>query len=264
MGMRRKKIAAVLAAAVLLFSAAGCASKASPSVSASVSVTSSHTETSSTLLHSLGLSGVKNARDLGGYRTADGKTVKAGLLLRTAALSDATAGDIKILTGKYHLTQMIDFRTNNGARKNPDPKISGVIETNLPIHTGAGGNLSYMNMVTNPNSISAFRQFFAILLAHKNGAVLFHCAAGKDRTGVASILLLSVLNVEKSTILQDYLLSNKYYSSASSQSECVKGAWVMTLFDTIDRKYGSVDNFLSGQLGLTPQNQAQLKAMYLA
>ena len=261
--MRRKKIAAVLAAAALLFSAAGCASKA-PSVSSSVFCTSSRTEASSTLLHSLGLSGVKNARELGGYRTADGKTVKAGLLLRTAALSDATAGDIKILTGKYHLTQIIDFRTNKGVRKNPDPKISGVTETNLPIHTGAGANLSYMNMVTDPNSILAFRQFFAILLAHKNGAVLFHCAAGKDRTGVASILLLSALNVEKSTILQDYLLSNKYYSSASSQSECVKEAWAITLFDTIDSKYGSVDNFLSGQLGLTPQNRAQLKAMYLA
>lgn len=262
--MRRKKIAAVLAALVLLFQVAGCAAKTGPSVSASsVTGTSSQKESNSALPHSLGLSGVKNARDLGGYRTADGKTVKMGLLLRTAALSDATADDIKILTGKYHLTQVIDFRTNKGIRKNPDPKMSGVTETNLPIHSGSG-NLSYLNMVTDLDSISAFRQFFAILLAHKNGAVLFHCAAGKDRTGVASILLLSALNVDRNTILQDYLLSNKYYSSPSSQSECVKEAWAMTLFDTIDSKYGSMDNFLNRQLGLTSQNRAQLKASYLA
>lgn len=264
----KNKIAVILAIAVFMAGITGCTVKADPSVSAlPIKSASSQIEFKPALPHAIGLSGVANARDLGGYKTADGKTVKIGVLLRTAALYHATANDLKIITDKYHVTQIIDFRTSKGIQKNPDPQINGVIETHLPIHSSAekntdGENQSYINMVTDSNSISAFKQFFMVLLNHKEGAVLFHCAAGKDRTGVASILLLSALGVDKNTIIQDYLLSNEYYS-ALSQKERVKEKWAMTVFDTITSKYGSMDIFLNQELGLTPQNKAKLKLMYL-
>ncbi|HEX3026802.1 MAG TPA: tyrosine-protein phosphatase [Clostridia bacterium] len=260
--MIRNRIAVSVVIAAIVLNIAGCTAKTDVSVSSlPTSSTSVQAKAKSTLPHSLGLSGVENARDLGGYRTADGKTVKMGVLLRTAALEHATANDIRILTEQYHLAQIIDFRTVKGARENPDPVINGVTETNLPIHPSTkqlrpGENSSYVDMVTNPKSISAFRQFFTILLSHKNRAVLFHCAAGKDRTGIASILLLSALNVDENTIIQDYLLSNEYHAS-------VEKDWAMTALHEINSRYGSMDAFLNRELGLTPQDRIKLQAMYL-
>lgn len=264
----KDKIAVALAIAIIITGITGCTVKENSPVSTlPIESASSQIGYKSTLPHSIGLSGVANARDLGGYKTTDGRTVKTGILLRTAALYHATSNDLKIITHKYHVTQIIDFRTNKGFQKNPDPQISGVIETHLPIHSSAekntdGENQSYINMVTDSNSISAFKQFFTVLLNHKDGAVLFHCAAGKDRTGVASILLLSALGVDKNTVIQDYLLSNEYYSSLS-QKERVKEKWAMAVFDLVNSKYGSMDNFLNQALSLAPQNKTKLKSMYL-
>ncbi len=260
--MLRNRIAVSVVIAAIVLNFAGCTAKTDVSVSSLPTNSISVQAKAKTMLpHSLGLSGVENARDLGGYRTADGKTVKKGVLLRTAALEHATADDIRILTKQYHLTQIIDFRTVKGAHKNPDPSINGVTETNLPIHTSIkekqpGANSSYVDMVTNPKSISAYRQFFTVLLSHKNGAVLFHCAAGKDRTGIASILLLSALNVDQDTVIQDYLLSNEYDASVEKE-------WAMTALHEINSRYGSMDAFLNRELGLTPEDRAKLKSMYL-
>lgn len=256
--MKSKNVIALLIA-VFVVSITGCTTKANLPVSNSTS--------SSDLPHSIGLSGVANARDLGGYKSTDGKTVKIGILLRTAALYHATSNDLKIITDQYHVTQIIDFRTDKEIQKNPDPQINGAVEIHLPIYSSAekntvGEDQLYSNMVTNLNSISAFKRFFTVLLNHKSGAVLFHCASGKDRTGVASILLLSALGVDKSTIIRDYLLSNEYYSS-SFQPEHVKEKWAMTVFDTINSKYGSMNNFLDQKLELTPQDKSKLKLMYL-
>ena len=83
--------------------------------------------------HSISLTGTGNARELGGYTTEDGRTVKRGVLLRTAKLSNATEEDLRKLTDLYHLSVVIDFRGDSEIEHYPDPVISGVKNLNIQI-----------------------------------------------------------------------------------------------------------------------------------
>ncbi|MFT8871697.1 MAG: tyrosine-protein phosphatase [Sporolactobacillus sp.] len=218
--------------------------------------------TAISLPHSIGLTGVNNARNLGGYMASSGKSVKMGVLLRSARLQRATAADLSILKNQYHLTQIIDLRTSKEAAEHPDPAISGVIETSLPLLSEKEklGDMKeeYADMVTDDYSISALKQFFTLVLKHRQGALLFHCTAGKDRTGVAAMLLLRALGLSKATVIQDYLLSNRYYGKTVVQKN-----WADDVFDIIDSQYGSTLHFLESRVGLTADQINQLRAQYL-
>ena len=82
---------------------------------------------------SLGLTGIGNARELGGYRASDGRTVRRGVLLRTASLAGATEEDLRALREKYHLAVVADFRMDAEAERAPDPDIDGVRNLRIPI-----------------------------------------------------------------------------------------------------------------------------------
>ena len=82
---------------------------------------------------SLGLEKVENARQIGGYQTADGRHVREDVLLRSGKLSGATEEDLKILTEKYNLKQVVDFRTSGEVSSEPDPDIEGVTNTNVRV-----------------------------------------------------------------------------------------------------------------------------------
>ena len=83
--------------------------------------------------HSIGLYDVQNARDLGGYKTIDGRTVKTGLLIRSGRLSNASKEDIHILKDLYHLNAVVDFRIIRERIDSPDVKIDGVTYYTLPL-----------------------------------------------------------------------------------------------------------------------------------
>ncbi|MFT9055321.1 MAG: tyrosine-protein phosphatase [Ethanoligenens sp.] len=288
---------------------------------ASASSTASPVKINSTadMTHSLGLTGVANARDLGGYKTTNGETVKSGILLRTAALSSATDTDIKNLTNVYDLKQIVDFRTDSEIASATDPTIAGVTNTHISIIKSTSSTTSsavtssatsstaqnslsqmvamikamgdpnaymentYSQMVTSDYSISGYKDFFNILLNRQSGSILYHCTAGKDRTGVASILLLSALGVDKNTVIQDYLLTNQFVQStvdATVKAAAAAGAdqstqdgirilstvdvnWANSIFDAINTKDGSMSQYLNKEMGLTPDKISQLKSMYL-
>lgn len=185
---------------------------------------------------SIGLKGVLNSRELGGYRMKDGRTVKKGKLLRTAQLKNATSGDIKKLSRKYHLDTIIDLRVPTERLKAPDPKIDGVKHTTLsPLGIGipifdlgssehikalvdaleTGVVNTYMTnmyhmLVTEDNAIKAYSRMFDELMDANGKTVLWHCVDGKDRTGVAAALILSALGAGRDVIMADYLVSNKF------------------------------------------------------
>ena len=132
---------------------------------------------------------------------------------------------------------------------------------------------TYRSQVTDEYSINALKQFFDVLLNEKTGAVMYNCVAGKDRTGVATAILLSALGVDKETIIYDYLLTNDYIAShvksvmtsAATETDdealleqlryylSVDISYIETMFSTIDSKYGSMDKFLEQAMGLTPE-----------
>lgn len=262
------------------------------------------------------LSGLPNTRDLGGYRTKDGKAVKAKRLLRSGGLFDATAEDIRILTKQYDLKTVVDFRTLTERKQKPDPEIEGVThvvneilhEAQMGItHEGERKQLEHVEamikmcrevgdeaeaylgglypmLVTNENCIEGYRRFFERVLAQKEGALLYHCSEGKDRVGTATALLFSAFDVERDVILADYELTNKYTEAKRRHVyelmkerlpeepelaesflilNSVHVSYMEALFDTLDKVYGGVDNFLREKLGLDEEKLQSLKDNYL-
>lgn len=265
------------------------------------------------LKQSIPLRSVANARELGGYHTADGRTVRSDVLLRTGNLNDITAEDIQTLKEQYRLSDIIDFRMEMEMRGYKDPVIGGVTNSHLDVIDMSDmlsqgipdvdinaldiiqlvelcekmsmlDDKMYIGFLSTDSGKKAFSQFFRILLAAEpDRAVLWHCTSGKDRTGLAAMLLLSLLGVEESVIMEDYMLTNEYnapriegtkkYLKARGCDDALteKAALV---FDAVDRrfmenaikflkeKYGSVLGYISSELDISDEDIGLLKEKY--
>lgn len=141
----------------------------------------------------------------------------------------------------------------------------------------------YRVMYTSEQGIAMFKGFFKELLDANGGAVLWHCVSGKDRTGNAAILLLTVLGVDRKTIIEDYMLTNDYVADEIESSydrilsltgsralandlslfSGVGRDWIKESFRTIEANYGSVDNFPKKEIGLTAKDYKKLQNAYL-
>jgi protein-tyrosine phosphatase len=168
--------------------------------------------------------GVVNFRDMGGYATKDGKHIKWGRLYRSADLSHVTPGGPDTLS-KLSVEYIADFRGPYEVQKAPDKIPAGATRISLPAgseHTGDSNYLQHMLLSAKDSGLVPFygdihalgdryKPLFAELLqVNKDSAVLFHCSAGKDRTGIAAALILYALNVDDKKIMEDYLASNYY------------------------------------------------------
>lgn len=172
--------------------------------------------------------GIDNCRELGGLPGAEGKTIKNGLLLRSANLFGATARDGEVLTGTYRLNTVIDLRTDTERERKPDPALDGVETIRLPIFDEATGGITrededlsqfvlpnmrelYRTMMTDEACRKAFGQVLTLIFGHDfgKGSILWHCTAGKDRCGLTSALVLGALGVSEDVIREDYLLTNE-------------------------------------------------------
>ena len=266
------------------------------------------------LKHAISLKSIQNARELGGYITADGRRIKNGVLLRTASLSLISDDDICMLTDTYHLQHIIDFRMEAELPGAEDPVIDGVKHHHLDVIDMAASGLEeyarsgiskpdvmqivrlsvesrlmnenmYIGFLANDGGKKAFSEFFRILLkAAPDRSVLWHCTSGKDRTGLAAMLLLSVLGVEEDVIMEDYLLTNEYYAeqiegmklllqSKGCDDACIDQA--ILVFDAVDerfmqnaihylkKEYGSVIGYIHNALLISQEDIHILKAKYL-
>ena len=263
----------------------------------------------------LNLTGVQNARDLGGYVTEGGRKVKPGVLLRTAQLADANDTDIQTLVNTYHLKQVIDLRTTAEVTEAPDPVIEGVTDTNLKIidenasaddksatmaktysksfdsvqglvdlvQNGAVTDDLYTGVLSSQYAQQRYHDFFEMLLANPDGAMLFHCKSGKDRTGEAAVLLLTALGVDRETCIRDFALTNDFdqayikavvaQAKKITQDESVLNtvaglvgvnpSYMEKLFDEAEAQYGSMMGFIKQGIGLTDDEIEQLRDMYL-
>ena len=195
----------------------------------------------------LPIAGAYNVRDLGGYAAAGGKRIKSGKLIRSGDLNMLTQRDQDYLFGELGVKTVVDFRSNKKIADedlkvsseqsgSPDRLPSGVIsisETGIlesivvPDYESIISDTAhypdsskviaavmegYERIVTGTpdNAKAQYNVFFETLLNSNGEPVLYHCSAGKDRTGVATALLLSVLGVPRETIIRDYLLSAQY------------------------------------------------------
>ncbi len=263
-----------------------------------------------------------NTRDLGGYLSTDGRRIKPHRLIRSGALFEASAEDLELLKFGYGLKTVVDFRTSAEKDMKPNPVLLGISYVENPILEGealgitregeekidgnelvkkvvsavhASGNtpVTYMNnlykkLISNPFSRTQYRKFFDILLSQEEGAVLWHCTAGKDRAGVGTILLLSALSVSREQIIADYLKVNEFNrQKADSLMDSLRGeadisaeekrekqeavrllfmvdrSYAEAVFEAMEQQSGSVDIFLEKEMGLTEEKRQQLKQKYL-
>lgn len=194
----------------------------------------------------LPVQGIINARDLGGYSAAGGRTVISGKLLRAASLAKATDADLQYLSS-IPVREVIDFRLDYELNGQQDRMVPGSDYIRLPIDSSAGADLEgeedvqkirnkkhfdvkkvimiaafnkkaqkmarelYPNMILQPKCQQQFAAFLQEVVAAEGGAVLFHCTQGKDRTGLASAYILTALGVDRETIISDFDVTNRVY-----------------------------------------------------
>ncbi|MFI0747489.1 tyrosine-protein phosphatase [Streptomyces sp. NPDC021224] len=234
---------------------------------------------------SLGLPDARNFRDAGGYRTADGHWVRTGVVYRSGKLSGLTAAEQQVLTVEG-VTLDVDLRNAGERSDDPDRLPAGVayqvadvvsVAHGVRFHKDAaatllqalaaglfsgssdlGQSIGYPFMV---NFVGADYAFHDALTAveHNPGATVLHCTAGKDRTGWADAVLLTLLGVPRATVEADFLASNAY----TGDPDAVELSWLNAAFDEVDAVYGSFDGYLHQGLMLTDADIAALKAKLL-
>lgn len=197
-------------------------------------------ETNNDCIGRIVLEGLPNTRDLGGYRTMDGRRILPRKLIRSGALYEATKKDIQILEKQCCLGMVIDFRTQTERCQKPDPDIEGIDNIFNPIldektvgitfeeegktpldglilHASSLGGKPetyvdklYEDLVLHDHAANYYGRFFELLLNADERAVLWHCSVGKDRVGIGTALLFAALGVERNIILSDFVKTNDY------------------------------------------------------
>lgn len=164
----------------------------------------------------LPLQQASNFRDLGGYQTKDGKVVRWGKAFRSGAMPMLTDADYALL-GQLHIDALVDLRSLEEREVVPDQlddRTGALFLSNdysmKPMFArmaGGNGEDTYKGIeeLLTPQIRSLFKRLIA-----DDGAVVYHCSAGQDRTGVATALIYEVLGVDRETILKDYHLSTQY------------------------------------------------------
>ena len=235
----------------------------------------------------LPIKGGYNFRDLGGIKTKDDRTIKQSYLIRTDELSNLDENDLQILAD-LNIKSVVDFRTEQERSISVD-RVPDTCKNEFHLDIMAGNMNSFMkkvqsgetdfksmlhnfytDLIRSENAQFEYRQFFKILQNPENCAVIYHCTAGKDRTGVATALILEALNVDESIIEQDYLLSNQFlakkYESYISQNPSladlflVHSEYLEGAIDTIKKHYYSVEDYLTNTLDV---DLDKMKAIYI-
>jgi len=248
----------------------------------------------------LPFTGAHNFRDLGGYKTSDGKTVKWGKVYRSDNLHSLTDEDLKYME-RLNLKSVVDFRSDEERNEEPDRLTPDMTPILLPIKFEPEGvtetlmrdltfgDLDSSNLLRDFNIIlvkeftEEYREFFRHIVDNGGEPFVLHCTAGKDRAGFGSAMILTVLGVPREKIIEDYLLTNTYVSDhvdrklletelktffrADSDNlrkiNFVEERYIQAAFDTIDSHWGGMDQYISEGLNLTEEDINKIKDYYL-
>ena len=254
------------------------------------------------------LEGSLNTRTLSNLINKNGLHIKNDLLIRSDALHSITKNDQDLLINQYNLKQIFDLRNVLEAEIKPD-NIEGVKIFNLPVlaketigvtkkgddnrdfidflnavrekEEPRGANQFMLNVYTQvviaESANTAYKTFLHELL-NADGASLWHCSAGKDRAGFATILVLYLLDFDMETIFDDYLGTNHYYTPKVNKMIDFYGEdytdtlwsvfgvekeYLERLFSVINENYGSFDNYLLNALAIDEEFKHRFKKKYL-
>lgn len=233
------------------------------------------------------LQGANNVRDLGGVQIVDGRTVRRGKLFRADALHRLTDRDLEILR-PYEITTVLDFRSSGELDSTGPGRLVeiGARHVHFPLMSedpvGPG-------MTTVPASLGELYQGIARKRSARIAAainemaniesmpVIFHCAAGKDRTGITAATIYSILGVDRETIVADYVITDealqllmagltdeeRAQAAMVSESFMRAEAVTITLFlETLDSEFGSPEAWML-QAGATEESFHRLREAML-
>lgn len=238
------------------------------------------------------LEGASNFRDLGGYPTRDGRHVHRGRVYRADSLARLTARD-RATVAALGIGLICDFRYGEECRLEPSPDFEPPVER---LHLGLPERpeRSFLDWLGDASLdaerateamlktyraypelyAASYRVLFERILAAGERAVLFHCTAGKDRTGFAAALLLSALGVPEELIEEDYLLTNTYWQRGDRAPahlprevvEQVFGArreYLHAAFAALHARHGTVENYLREAVGFADERLEALRRSLL-
>ncbi|HNW72989.1 MAG: tyrosine-protein phosphatase [Bacteroidales bacterium] len=222
-----------------------------------------------------------NFRDLGGIQTNDGRKIKPGLLYRSGDLSRLDERELTML-GNLGIRAVIDFRAQREISRHPDILPKTVREVFfIHIHDTARDHAEKLFGERNAEALRSvltddyvrmvryhrhdFARFLQILLTTQHLPLVYHCAAGKDRTGLATVFLLSALGVPADRITDDYMDTNRHVSALNDKiitkinGEGLDGEMLRPLFEVrieylnaamteIGTHYGGLDLYVRQQL----------------
>lgn len=263
--------------------------------------------------------GIVNARDLGGYEVGEGLRVRKGMLIRCAHLAEATNADLEFLEG-LKVAKIVDFRTEHEKQGVEDKMIAGAEYVALPLdasgseaakasdeersiftrrkrfdmkkvimmaafndHAKKIAHNMYPTILTYPTCVRQMAAFLRLVVDAGDVPILFHCTQGKDRTGIASALLLAALGADKDTIVDDFDVTNQIYAhdvrkftrrvrlfGGRDEEVAVVKSFIgankenfIKALDSVEQQYGSLKAYLLGPMGLSEDDLNVLKERYL-
>ena len=246
-----------------------------------------------------------NFRDLGGYDTEDGRKVKWGLFYRSEDLSNLKGEDLEYFKS-LNIKYVLDYRSESEEENAKDVQVKGVDNIHISAMSSLdNGNLNMEDYVKQmlggkkmeitpkeilmlgykdmPIDNKAYKILMNLFKDPNNTAILQHCTAGKDRTGLGSALILLALGVHEDIIIKDYLKSNDYRAGNNEAmlsmykqyitDDKMKGlikevlgvekAYILESFKTIKEKYNSYEEYFKGEYGLDKEELKKLRDEYL-
>lgn len=236
---------------------------------------------------------ITNFRDIGGYKTADGRAVRRGIFYRSAPIRFKDEEERREFEA-CKIKTILDLRSETEREIRPDEEVAGCNYlpcSAIPESTVNGGNLDMVALIKSgdfaklgeyvravykslPFANEAYRVLFD-LMRKDELPVVFHCSAGKDRTGFAAYLILKTLGVPDETVMEDYLLSNvcrkaendailaKFPQASAAEGLLnVKAEYLQSAIDEIFAKYANFEAYLAAEYGVTADEIAAFRDRY--
>ncbi len=247
----------------------------------------------------LPMDGSYNTRELGGYKTLDGKYVKWGVLFRSDKLSDISEADQNYLVN-LGIKKIVDFRSESEKNEDPDKIPEDIDYVEMPIEVDGAmrtkieailkgeidRDVKSFLIEANEEFINNYSHIYSKFLkdlAREQKPTLFHCTAGKDRAGFAAAITLIAIGVSKEDAIEDYMKTNEY--TADRIEEMISNIELMSLYQTdgellrpllgVEREYletalktaedqyGSIEKYIREGLGISEEEIQKLKSFLL-
>ena len=204
----------------------------------------------------------QNFRDLGGHPAADSRRVRAGRIFRSSHLAEVPP---ESPISRLELRTLVTLQSRVEVKHMGAPLPAsrrGVRWEHIPMGDEWFNDQGYTRIVTEPGREHLalvmhfrhdWRRFFKLLAERDVYPLLFHCSAGRDRTGVGAAMLLSMLGVERDRIVADFLESNVVFAKIPLAAEQLD-----PVFEMIDEN-GGIEGFMREVIGLEPDELAIIR-----